>query len=223
MEKSILNHLHICTLVYCGNTNLALKLFDKNLKYLIDTTGFEHCDAFISSLNFSIYNYILVKEGISLHKCCFKNTKEDFDSCNLSSLLLTGHKIINSYSYCKDYLGEKYPHPEIRKAIYYIHKHIDENISLNDICSIVNMNKTYFCRVFKNYTNCTFSEYVNTRKITAAKHLLLDPQLSLVEVSLCCGFNNYSYFCRLFKKIIGITPLEYKNMKNKTKILDIKN
>lgn len=85
------------------------------------------------------------------------------------------------------------------------------------------MNKTYFCRVFKNYTNCTFSEYVNLRKITAAKHLLLDPQFSLVEVSLCCGFNNYSYFCRLFKKVIGITPLEYKNMKNKTKILDIKN
>lgn len=61
MEKNILNHLHICSLVYCGNTNLALKLFDKNLKYLIDTTGFEHCDIFISSLNFSIYNYILVK------------------------------------------------------------------------------------------------------------------------------------------------------------------
>ena len=223
MEKNTINHLHICSLVYCGNTNLALKLFDKNLKSLIENTGFKHCDTFISSLNFSIYNYILVKEGISLHKCCFKNTKENFDSCNLSSLLLTGHKIKNSYSYCKDYLGEKYPHPEIRKAIYYIHKHIDENISLNDICSIVNMNKTYFCRVFKNYTNCTFSEYVNLRKITAAKHLLLDPQFSLVEVSLCCGFNNYSYFCRLFKKVIGITPLEYKNMKNKTKILDIKN
>ena len=223
MSKNIINHLHICTLVYCGNSNLAIKLFDRNLENLIKNSGFNDCNTFIHSLNFSIYNYILVKEGISLDKCCFKNTVEDFDSSDISSLKYIGHKIINSYSYCKDYLYEKYPHPEIRKSICYIHKHIDETISLEHICSIVNMNKTYFCRVFKTHTGYTFSEYLNITRINAAKHLLLDPQFSLVEVSCCCGFNNYSYFCRLFKKIIGMTPLQYKNIKNKNKLLNIKN
>ncbi|MEN8433578.1 AraC family transcriptional regulator [Clostridium septicum] len=222
MKKTIINHLHICSLVYCGNTNLAIKLFNKNLKNLISTTGFEYCKTFIYSLNFSIYNYILVKEGVSLHKCCFKNTIENYDYSDANSIIEIGHKIINSYSYCKDYLSEKYSHPEIKKAICYIHKHIDENISLNDICSIVNMNKTYFCRVFKTYTNYTFSEYVNRAKINAAKHLLLDPQLSLVDVSFYCGFNNYTYFCKLFKKIVGMNPLKYRNLRNKTEILDIK-
>ena len=223
MSKNILNHLHICALVYCGNTNLALKVFEANLKKLIELYGFNHCNTFIYSLNFAIYNYILVKEGISLHRCCFRNNLEDFDSYNLDALINIGHKIINPYSYCKDYLGEKYSHPEIRKTIYYIHKHIDEDISLDHIASIVNMNKTYFCRVFKKHTNYTFSEYVNITRINAAKHLLLDPQFSLLEVSSCCGFNNYSYFCRLFKKVMGMTPLEYKNIKNKNQLLNIKN
>ena len=172
MTKKIINHLHICSLVYCGNTNLALKIFDRNLDELIATSGFQHCNTFITSLNFSIYNYVLVKEGISLHKCCYKNIKELFNSYDLESVRDMGHKIINSYGFCKDYLYEKYPHPEIRKTICYIHNHIDENISLDDICSLVNMNKTYFCRVFKTQTNCTFSEYVNKAKIKTAKHLL---------------------------------------------------
>lgn len=223
MYKNILNHLHICTLVYCGNSNLAIKLFDKNLNTLINNFGFKYCNTFIHSLNFSIYNYILIKEGISLNKCCFINSLEDFDSSDLSSLKEIGYKIINSYSYCKDYLYEKYPHPEIRKAIIYIHKHIDESISLDTICNIVNMNKTYFCRVFKTHTNYTFSEYVNITRINVAKHLLLDPQFSLVEVASCCGFNNYSYFCSLFKSIIGMSPLQYKNIKDKNLILNIKN
>ncbi|MDU1335686.1 MAG: AraC family transcriptional regulator, partial [Veillonella sp.] len=203
---------HICSLVYCGNTNLAIKLFNKNLKNLISTTGFEYCKTFIYSLNFSIYNYILVKEGVSLHKCCFKNTIENYDYSDVNSIIEIGHKIINSYSYCKDYLSEKYSHPEIKKAICYIHKHIDENISLNDICSIVNMNKTYFCRVFKTYTNYTFSEYVNRAKINAAKHLLQESDQSILEIANAVGYENGSKFTSAFKEATGVTPSAYRKV-----------
>lgn len=223
MERNIINHLHICSLVYCGNRNLAIKIFDKNLKTLIDQSGFTYCSTFIDSLNYSIYNYVLVKEGISLHNCCFKNSLENFDPNDISSLKDIGHKIIDSYSYCKEYLYEKYSHVEIKKAIFYIHENLDEDLSLDNICSIINMNKTYFCKLFKKYTNRTLSEYINITRINAAKHLMLDPQVTLLQVSLLCGFNNYSYFCKLFKEIVGITPTEYKNQKNKNEILDVKN
>lgn len=223
MERNVINHLQICSLVYCGNRNLAIKIFDKNLKTLIDNSGFSYCYNFINSLNYSIYNYILVKEGVSLHNCCFINSLEDFDDCDISSLTEIGHKIIDSYSYCKDYLHEKYSNIEIKKVISYIHENLDGDLSLDNMCSIVNMNKTYFCRIFKKYTGCTLSEYVNLTRIKAAKHLLLDPQITLLEVSFYCGFNNYSYFCKLFKEIVGMTPLKYKNLKNKNEILEIKN
>lgn len=210
LSKYYVNHLNICSLVYLGNTAKALDLFDKNLNSLILESGYEHCKTFISALNYGIYNYILVKEGVSLHKCCYSNSTEVYNSMDIDSLIEMGHKIINSYSFCKDYLAEKYPHPEIKKAILYIHKHIHEDISLDDICSIITMNKSYFCRLFKNYTKETFIEYVNKTKINSAKHLLSDSDFTLVDIANCCGFNNYCYFCKMFKKCVGMSPMQYK-------------
>ena len=43
-----------------------------------------------------------------------------------------------------------------------------------------------------------------------ARLLVLDPRLSLKDVSTACGYADANYFTRVFKRITGKTPSEYR-------------
>ena len=59
---------------------------------------------------------------------------------------------------------------------------------------VLNINKCYFCSVFKKETGSTFINYLNNYKIEKSKELLKNPNISLLDVSLSVGYNNQSYF-----------------------------
>ena len=101
--------------------------------------------------------------------------------------------------------------PCVNHAIEYIKKNYSNDISIDDICSELNINKCYFCSIFKKETGSTFINYLNSYKIEKSKELLKNPNLSLLDISLCVGFNNQSYFSTVFKKLTSKTPLEFRD------------
>ena len=74
----------------------------------------------------------------------------------------------------------------------------------------MNINKCYFCSIFKKETGSTFINYLNSYKIEKSKELLKNPNLSLLDIALSVGFNNQSYYSTVFKKITSKTPLEFR-------------
>ena len=101
--------------------------------------------------------------------------------------------------------------PCVNHAIEYIKKNYSNDISIDDICSELNINKCYFCSIFKKETGSTFINYLNSYKIEKSKELLKNPNLSLLDISLSVGFNNQSYFSTVFKKLTSKTPLEFRD------------
>ena len=101
--------------------------------------------------------------------------------------------------------------PCVNHAIEYIKKNYSNDISIDDICSELNINKCYFCSIFKKETGSTFINYLNAYKIEKSKELLKNPNLSLLDISLSVGFNNQSYFSTVFKKLTSKTPLEFRD------------
>jgi AraC-like DNA-binding protein len=85
-----------------------------------------------------------------------------------------------------------------------------EKIDLGKLASIVNMAEGSVCRFFKNNTGMTVFEYLNKIKIEFACKLLMDNDLSVMQVCLDSGFNNLSHFNKQFKKITKVNPLEYR-------------
>ena len=57
--------------------------------------------------------------------------------------------------------------------------------------------------------------YINKLRLSKAKTLLANTNLSIEQISLKCGFNEYSYFTRLFKKQFGQTPTNYREENKK--------
>ena len=101
--------------------------------------------------------------------------------------------------------------PNIERVIEIIESNTCNSLCISSICSELNMNQCYFCRLFKAETGLTFTQYVNTCRIEKSKKLLKDTDLSLLDIALEVGFGSQSYFSTVFKKICGINPLDYRN------------
>jgi len=101
--------------------------------------------------------------------------------------------------------------PHISKGIQYIHDNYHESINLLQLCDYLNLNMCYFCVLFKNQTNMTFSQYLNKVRINESKTLLEETDDSIIDISMAVGFNNHNHFSATFKKLTGVTPTNYRN------------
>jgi len=92
----------------------------------------------------------------------------------------------------------------------YLMKNHRESIDLKQIASLVNMAVSSLCRFFKSIVGITIFEYLNKIKVDFACKLLMDMNISILDVAIDSGFNNISHFNKQFKKVTGVTPLVYR-------------
>ncbi|WP_066718406.1 helix-turn-helix transcriptional regulator [Clostridium sp. Marseille-P299] len=208
MSEQFFNHLEIYSLLYSGNTKEAIKVFKSKVGEL-KNESILLLRLYLNSLNHGIYNYILMKESISLHECCYENSQL-IQQCTSRTYIDIGIQIITSFSNCTDYLIEKHKNEHIKKAIAYIHNHLSESLSLDVVCKEVCVNRCYLCDLFKQEVHMTFSDYVLKQRISLAKKLLKTSNIGINVVAFKCGFSSTSYFSTCFRKIEGISPSEYR-------------
>lgn len=203
MNEQLFNHSDIYTLLFHGDINGAIQAFENK------TDSASHTPAtraiYLSSLNIGIYNYILIKENISLHECCYENEKK-ISTVTKDSLLQTGAEIISSYGMDKRYMIEKYSNIHIKNAMYYIHGHINEPLSLKDVCDAICITPSYLCQLFKKEVNISFRDYVMSHRLKVAKKLLKCTDHTIEEIAERCGFKNSAYFSTCYKKMYGFPP-----------------
>ena len=98
---------------------------------------------------------------------------------------------------------------QVAKALRYISMHFDKKISLNELADYLQLTPFYVSRLLKEKTGVTFSEILTHCRIQQAKKLLLQKDVSVVEVGKNCGFLSTNYFIKVFRKMTGKTPKEY--------------
>lgn len=98
----------------------------------------------------------------------------------------------------------------VLKTSEYIFNHLNEKLSLDDICEEVNLNKSYLCELFKKETGITIAQYSTKLKIEAAEKMLLYTDYPPATISNYFSFSSHSHFINTFKKHTGLTPNEYR-------------
>jgi AraC-like DNA-binding protein len=94
----------------------------------------------------------------------------------------------------------------------YISSHCTEDLSLEEVASLVGFSKYHFARLFKQFANISFYKYVNKKRIATAETLLINPHITITEVALRSGFSSPSAFIRMFKIVKSCTPTEFRRM-----------
>lgn len=97
-----------------------------------------------------------------------------------------------------------------KKAKEYIDENYAKSITLEDVSREINVSPQYFSKLFKEETGKNFIDYLTGIRISAAKKLLSQGNLSIKEICYHIGYSDPNYFSRIFKKTVGVTPTEYK-------------
>lgn len=69
---------------------------------------------------------------------------------------------------------------------------------------------TRICREFSKYYGVSPIQYLNHRRMEAAKKLLLTTDETIHEIGSMVGIHNTNHFINLFKRETGATPLVFK-------------
>ena len=121
--------------------------------------------------------------------------------------MLKRHKKISTIDIDYDALAKLAP------VFNYVEEHLSEDITLEDAAETLQMNREYFCRIFKRITTLTFIDYLNIVRTNRAAERLITTDDSISEIAESTGFSSVSYFTRVFKNITKFTPASHKNIK----------
>lgn len=98
----------------------------------------------------------------------------------------------------------------LEKVFGYIAQNFHKEILLDEVARLTHMTRTSFCRFFQERTKRTFSNYLIDVRLNHASRLLIEQNISIMEVAYCCGYNNLSNFNRQFKEKFALSPRAYR-------------
>lgn len=105
---------------------------------------------------------------------------------------------------------QKAESPMIQKAKAFIDENQGEDIRLAQVAGAVNTSSFYFCKMFKQTTGMTFTDYLARLRVEKLKNLLLNPHVRVSEAAFQVGFQSLSQFNRVFRKVTGESPTAYR-------------
>ena len=107
-------------------------------------------------------------------------------------------------------ISKSYDLDRMESVFKYVLENFKEDINIKTASSLACFSESAFCRYFKRRTEKTFSQFVNSIRITHATQLLTESDWSIANICFECGYKNISYFNREFKTALGLTPFDYR-------------
>lgn len=110
------------------------------------------------------------------------------------------------FLYCYHFIADG----SIPDSIKYINEHFTEDIDLKKLADIEHYNISYYSEWFKNKINVSPLEYIQNLRVKKAKELLLNTNLTILQISQIVGYEHNSSFTRVFKYLEKISPTEFR-------------
>ncbi len=101
--------------------------------------------------------------------------------------------------------------PAVLKCVDMIDRNYTRQITMDELCSVTGFSKQHICRLFRSAFNSRPMEYIDKRRIQAAKELLSGTDMTSEQIAEMVGFGSSSYFCKLFRRYEGISPARFRN------------
>lgn len=100
-------------------------------------------------------------------------------------------------------------------AIRKIRQYVKENYvtaTLSEASTRCGLSYSYFSRIFNEYMNMGFSDYVNLVRVNNSLKLLSSTDMSITDIALNVGFSTTSYYIQVFKKLKNMSPGEFRKL-----------
>ena len=97
-------------------------------------------------------------------------------------------------------------HPKLSTVIQLMENNIEEPISPAALAKQVGMSTRQLERLFRRYLNRSPKRYYMELRLQKARNLLMQTDMSVINVALACGFASPSHFSKCYRAHYSITP-----------------
>ena len=86
----------------------------------------------------------------------------------------------------------------------------DSDLSIAELSKMMKISRSQLHNKVKALTNRSPSQFIRSIRLTKAQSLLLETNLSILEIAYDVGFKDPSYFSRTFSGEFGLSPKEFR-------------
>ena len=97
-------------------------------------------------------------------------------------------------------------HPKLSQVIQMMEGNIEEPVSPSILAKEVGMSTRQLERLFRRYLNRSPKRYYMELRLQKARNLLMQTDMSVINVALACGFASPSHFSKCYRAHYDTTP-----------------
>lgn len=97
-------------------------------------------------------------------------------------------------------------HETLIKAAALMEANIEEPMSLDQLAASVGVSRRQIERLFKRHLNRVPTRYYLELRLRRARELLLQTPMSIMDVTIACGFHSPPHFSKCYRSLFGYPP-----------------
>ncbi len=96
---------------------------------------------------------------------------------------------------------------QVARAVEHVHRHLSEQVSVDELAALVNMSTSGFHRKFREVMHLSPLQYAKRTKLNRAQGYLLQGK-TVGQAGSLVGYNSPAQFSREYKRHVGVSPSE---------------
>ena len=103
-------------------------------------------------------------------------------------------------------------HPKLLSIIEIMEKNLEEPLTRSQLARHAGLSTRQLERLFRKYLNRSPARYYLELRLNRARLLLLQTNMSVIDVALACGFVSASHFSKCYRDFFGRTPRKERGL-----------
>ncbi len=100
--------------------------------------------------------------------------------------------------------------PRLSQAIKIMRGAVEERMPVAEVARQAGVSTRQLERLFGKHLNTSPKRYMMNLRLERARHLLVQTEMSVVEVAIACGFENPGHFSRIYRASYGVSPMQQR-------------
>jgi len=103
-------------------------------------------------------------------------------------------------------------HPKLLSVIELMEQHLEEPLSRAELAAKAGLSTRQLERLFRKYLHRSPARYYLELRLNKARLLLVQTNMSVIDVALACGFVSASHFSKCYRDFFGRTPRKERGL-----------
>ena len=162
----------------------------------------------IGYLHFKVADVLPIQNLVENLIWTILNNQQNKRSINQFTMGLLFLQLINYTD--KVEVGKDHFDQELILSVYRFVEERYKDGELSELAKLLGFDLYWLSRRIKKLTGQTYTELVQTKRLSQAQFLLQNTNLAVADIGRAVGYDNLSYFHRIFREKFGDSPKQYR-------------